>query len=345
MNRTKLFVTLSAALAVAAGAALALRPTPAASAPDHTGEPTTLVAPALVEAHGDRVELAFESSGRIVEILADEGARVRQGQVVARLDDRIARARVDGAQAALDAAKARLDLARHGARKDEKRVARADADAADARARDAAQVRDRDEQLLALNPDAITMAEVDAARAGADAAAAQARAADARLDLLEKGSRRETIAEATAAVAAAEAELVQAQVLLGQLELIAPSDGVVLRRLHEVGEQVTTMPPSTVLVIADLDHLDLRTEIDERDVAHVSVGQRGWATADAYGDRQFAGHVTQIVGELGRKTQRLDDPRARVDTRVQEVVFTLDEAAPLPLGLQMDVTLESVTDE
>jgi multidrug resistance efflux pump len=344
MKRTKLVVTLSAALAAVGAAAYALRPSPAASAPADAGQ-ATLVAPALVEAHGDRVELAFETSGRITEVLADEGARVKAGDVVARLDDRIARARVAGAEAALAAAEARLDLAKHGARKDEIRAARADADAAAAQSRDRAQTADRDAKLLALNPDAITVAEVDATRAAAETADAHARAAGARLALLEKGSRKETITEAKAAVAAAAADLEHAQALLAQLELRAPSDGVVLRRLHEVGEQVSTMPPTTVLVIADLDHLDLRTEIDERDVAHIAIGQRGWATADAYGDRQFAGHVTQIVGELGRKTQRLDDPRARVDTRVQEVVFTLDESAALPLGLQMDVTLEEVSSE
>ena len=56
-----------------------------------------------------------------------------------------------------------------------------------------------------------------------------------------------------------------------------------------------------------------------------------------------AGRVTRIVGELGRKTQRLDDPRARIDTRVLEVVVALDqapEAGALPLGLRMDVHLE-----
>ena len=69
--------------------------------------------------------------------------------------------------------------------------------------------------------------------------------------------------------------------------------------------------------------------------------QRGFATAEAYGDKRFPGRVTQIVGELGRKTQRLDDPLARVDTRVLELVFTLDDAGTaLPLGLRMDVALE-----
>src|SRR5262249_52899769 len=137
-------------------------------------------------------------------------------------------------------------------------------------------------------------------------------------------------------------DLDAANTFLSQMSMVAPSDGVVIRRDHEPGEQVTMMPPTTVLVIADVDHLELRAEVDEGDVARVAVGQRGYATADPYGDQQIAGTITHVVGELGRKTQRLDDPRAKVDTRVQEVLFTPDAPASIPLGLRMDVHLEPV---
>lgn len=339
-RRSKLLVSILAAAALAGGAfyALAGRAEPVAAA--DADEPRTLVAPALVEARGDRVELSFEQSGRITEILVDEGDKVTKGQVLARLDDRIARAQVARADAALTAAIARRDLARRGPRKDEIRAAAAEADAARASAWERGVSKDRAERLLAAEADAIPLAEVDTARGAAKATDAQARAAEARLALLEKGTRRELVVEAEAAVALAAADLEAAKTLLSQTELVASADGVVLRRLHEEGEHVTTMPPTTVLVIADTDNLELRAEVDEGDVAKIVVGQRGWATADAYGDRRFEGTVTLIAGELGRKTQRLDDPRAKVDTRVQEILFTLDDPAALPLGLRMDVHLE-----
>ena len=49
-----------------------------------------------------------------------------------------------------------------------------------------------------------------------------------------------------------------------------------------------------------------------------------------------------MTRELGRKTVRDDDPRAKVDTRVLEVVSRFDHAPgePLPLGLRMYVHLE-----
>lgn len=302
---------------------------------------TVLVAPGIVEAQGDRVELGFEASGRIAELAVDEGDRVAAGQVLGRLDDRVARARVARAEAAVGMAKARRDAAMRGARTDEIKAALADADAAAAQAKERGIARDRAEALLAANPGAIPMAEVDTARGLADASAAQARAASARASLLRAGSRVEAIAEAKAAHDAALAELEEARAFLAQHELRAPRAGTVIRRLHEVGEHVTTMPPTTVLIVADTSRLELRVEVDEVDVARVRVGQVAWATALAYGDQRMPGRVTRVVGELGRKTQRLDDPRARIDTRVLEVVVALDQApAALPLGLRMDVHLE-----
>lgn len=304
---------------------------------------TVLVAPGIVEAEGDRVALGFEASGRIAALAVDEGDRVDAGQVLGRLDDRVARARVARAEAAVGVAKARRDAAMRGARADEIKAATADSDAAAAQAKERGIARDRAEALLAANPDAIPMAEVDTARGLADASAAQARAAASRASLMRAGSRVEVIAEAKAAHDAALADLEEARAFLAQHELRAPRAGTVIRRLHEVGEHVTTMPPTTVLVVADTSKLELRVEVDEVDVARVQIGQTAWATALAYGDQKLQGRVTRVVGELGRKTQRLDDPRARIDTRVLEVVVALDEApdvGALPLGLRMDVHLE-----
>jgi multidrug resistance efflux pump len=338
--RSKLGAALLLSAFAVGGVAWSRSNAPAAPAIAAPTAPT-LVAPGIVEAEGDRVELGFEASGRIAELTVDEGARVTAGQVLGRLDDRVARARVARAEAAVGVAKARRDAAMRGARTDEIKAALADADAAAAQAKERGIARDRAEALLAANPDAIPMAEVDTARGLADASAAQSRAAAARASLLRAGSRVEIIAEAKAAHDAALAELEEARAFLAQHELRAPRAGTVIRRLHEAGEHVTTMPPTTVLIVADTTKLELRVEVDEVDVARVTLGQTAWATALAYGDQKFPGKVTRVVGELGRKTQRLDDPRARIDTRVLEVVVSLDQApASLPLGLRMDVHLE-----
>ncbi|HEX7836499.1 MAG TPA: hypothetical protein VF469_03500, partial [Kofleriaceae bacterium] len=94
-----------------------------------------------------------------------------------------------------------------------------------------------------------------------------------------------------------------------------------------------------VLSMADLSQLEIRAEIDEADVARVALGEAAYATADAYGDRRFPVTIHRVTRELGRKTVRDDDPRARVDTRVLEVIARFDGApgVPLPLGLRVQV--------
>jgi hypothetical protein len=108
-----------------------------------------------------------------------------------------------------------------------------------------------------------------------------------------------------------------------------------------VGNVITAASPQTIVTVADVSALEIRAELDERDVAAVGVGQHGFATADAFGDEHFALHVVRVTGEVGRKTLPLDDPRARVDSRVVEVLLRFDDtpAVSLPLGLRMFVHL------
>jgi len=314
------------------------RETPnAAAQPQAIVRPQTLVAPGRVEPIHDAVKLAFEAPGRIVAIEVDEGSVVTAGQVLARLDDRLAKARVDAATAQLAQAKARYTFARRGPRGEDIAAARAEADAAAAAAahRDAEQLRS--EQLGRSG--AVASSVVDADDAAARVAKAQSNAASARFQSLAKGTRVEQIEEAAAAIALAQAELDAAKVALDQTVLRAPSGGLILRRTAEVGALVTTMVQMPVVSMADVQKLEIRAEVDEADVAAVAIGMKAYVTADAFGTKQFPVTIKRITRELGRKTVRDDDPRARVDTRVLEVIAEF-EGAPgveLPLGLRVSV--------
>jgi len=327
------------ALPIAAGSYLwfGRETQPAAAQPTITARPSTLIAPGRIEPERDAVMLAFEAQGRIVEILVDEGAAVKANQVLARLDDRMPRARVAAATAQLAQAKSRFTFARRGPRNEDLAAARAEADAAAAAASHRTAEQARSEQLGKVG--AVADSIVDADGAAARVAAAQAQAATARYQSLAKGTRIEQVEEAAAAIQLAQAELDAAQVALDQTVLRAPTDGVILRRYAEVGSLVTFQTPSPIVSVADLRTLQVRAEIDEADVASVAVGQAAYATADAYGDRKFPVRITRITHELGRKTVRDDDPRARVDTRVLEVtaVFEGVPGVALPLGLRMSV--------
>lgn len=295
----------------------------------------TLIAPGRIEPDRDPVKLAFEAQGRIVEIRVDEGDTVVAGQVLARLDDRMARARLAAAEAGLAQARARHDLARRGPRREDIHAAQADAEAATAAAAHRGAEQARSERLGALG--AVATAVVDADDAAARVATAQASAATARATSLARGTRSEQVAEAAAAVALGQAEVAAAQVALDQMSLLAPHAGVIVRRTAEVGALVTLMAPAPVLTLADLDTLEIRAEIDEADLSSIAVGKAAYATADAFGTRQFPVEIVRLTRELGRKQTRDDDPRARVDTRVLEVIarFRTKPDLALPLGLRM----------
>lgn len=328
---------LAALPVVAAGALWFGRDTKSASAQSTITAPAILVAPGRVEPVRDPVALAFEAGGRIAEIAVDEGDTVTKGQTLARLDDRLAKARVAAAQAAVAAADANYQLLRRGARKEDLDAAKAEVEAARTAAEHRASEQARSEKLGAVG--AVASSSVDADSAAARVAAATANAATARYQALAKGSRTEQILAAHAQLDAAKADLAAAEVALDQTILRAPQDGVVLRRFSEVGTLVTNVNPTPIVSIADLSVLEVRAEIDEADVAAISLGETAYATADAFGGTQFPVKITRITRELGRKTMRDDDPRARVDTRVLEVIAQFDgkTAAQLPLGLRMYV--------
>jgi HlyD family secretion protein len=339
MNLKKTLV-LALPVALAGGWIAIGHPPTVASANTEVGTPAVIVAPARVEPLHDPVALAFQTGGRIVAIDVDEGDVVKAGQIVAHLDDRLATARVAGAEAALAQARARDELAHHGPRREDLAAAKAEAAAAAAEADHRSAEQGRSEQLGRVG--ALASASVDSDSTAARVSSATAAAATARYQALARGTRSERVAEADAAVEAAAADLAAARVALDQTLLKAPRDGVVLRRLAEVGTLVGTLTPLPVISVADLSTLELRAEIDEADVAAIRVGKAAYATADAYGDEKFPIHVIRLTRELGRKTVRDDDPRAKIDTRVLEVVGRFDHAPgePLPLGLRMYVHLE-----
>jgi HlyD family secretion protein len=339
-NRTWMFLATAGLAGTLGYRALTGAPVAAATAPAPAAP--GLIAPGRVEPHRAAIALMFDQPGRIREVLVEEGAHVVAGQVVARQDDRGARARVGAATAAVAIAQAQLDQLRRGARPDERAAARAEAEAAHAAAVESAAARVRADHLTAVA--ALAAADADRERARAEVDAAHADAADARARLVTRGARVEELRAAAARLDLAQAELVAAQVALDQTELRAPSEGVVLRRLAEPGAMVSPTIPTPVIELADRRALELRVEIDEADVGRVALGQRGAARALAWSDRAFPGRITRITAAVGRRVTEVDDPRARVDTRVLEVVFTLDDAGPaqaLPLGLRMDVALDA----
>jgi len=155
------------------------------------------------------------------------------------------------------------------------------------------------------------------ANAGVWAAVSQRDALQARLDLQRAGSTPERIAAAEAGVAQAEASLEAAKAALERTAIRAPFDGTVAELDVDAGD--TAAPGQVLVVVATLDHLEVRTEdLTELDVVRVAVGQPVEVTLDALPDQSFEGHVTRI-------DQQSVDYRGDV---TYPVIIELDEDVP-----------------
>lgn len=310
-------------------------------------EPMPLVghlgAPGTIEPADEAMNLITQSAGVVKEILVKEGDQVVAGQVLVRLHDEVEAAIVAGARADVEAARAQLAKVLRGARIEDVRDGEALAEAARLSAEQSRREATRVAALQAR--DAASQDEADAAEAKAQVDARTAAAAEARFRALANGSRREDVALARAQLEQAEARLAQAQAQLDRLVLRAPIAGEILDVLVRPGELVNPLQPQAgaALIMGDTTRVRARLQIDERDVARVKVGQRGWVTAAAYGAQRFPGHVVEVNRRMGQKTLVTSDPGEKLDVQVLDVILELDGTPPVIQGLRVTGTLEDAS--
>jgi HlyD family secretion protein len=138
-------------------------------------------------------------------------------------------------------------------------------------------------------------AELRLAEAGVWTATAQRDVAEAERDTLQAGATPEEIAAAEAAVTQAQAEVQAARAALERATLRAPFAGTVAALDVSPGEAVT--PGQVVLTLADVRHTRAETtDLSERDVDHVSVGQRATVFVEAL-NTEIAGRVMDIASQ------------------------------------------------
>lgn len=207
----------------------------------------------------NQVEIGSELSGNVAKVNVDVNDEVKAGQVLAALDTTRLKAQVLQAESSLATAQAR--------------VLQADAGAKEARANFARleKVRELSGNKLPSQQD-IDVAEAAVARADGELAAAKASVAQARASL-------DTV-----------------RTDLSKTEIRSPINGVILVRSVEPGQTVAASLQAPVLFIMaeDLKKMELHVSVDEADVGSVQLGQQASFTVDAYPNRRFSAHITQV---------------------------------------------------
>jgi HlyD family secretion protein len=282
-----------------------------------------------------QVQLAFNNSERIAAVLAQEGDRVRQGQVLARLDTSRLEPQVAQAEAQAEAQRHVVDRLHNGSRPEEIAQARANLGAAKAEAVNARRQYDR---LTVLSPGrAVSQQELENARAALDVAEAKLTASQKALDLVVAGPRKEEVAEAEARLRAAEALLALLRQQFADAQLVAPVDAVVRTRLLEPGEMASPQRPVFALAITDPKWV--RAYVSEPDLGKVRPGMAASVAVDSYPGRRFDGWVGFVspVAEFTPKTVQTEELRTSLVYEVR--VFVKDPSDELRLGMPATVYL------
>ncbi len=326
MTRTFLIFGLKALRLIAAGVAWRLM--------QGDNAPTHLTLYGNIDLR--QVQLSFNNSERIAAVVVQEGDRVKQGQLLARLDT--ARLEPQLAQAEAQAA-AQLQVVkrlRSDSRPEEIAQARANLQAAQADLANARQQYERWKSAAEISAGrAVRQQDVDNARTAVQVAEARLAVVEKTLDLAIAGPRREEINENEARLKAVAA---QASVLRQQLkdaQLIAPVDAVIRTRVMEPGEMASPQRP--VFALAIIDPKWVRAFISEPDLGKIKPGMPAAVVVDSFAGRRFEGWIGFIspIAEFTPKTVQTEELRTSLVYEVRVFVKDLDDE--LRLGMPASV--------
>jgi HlyD family secretion protein len=286
-----------------------------------------------------QVDLAFNNSERISEVLVQEGDRVTRGQVLARLNTDRLKPQAAAVEAQVEAQRAVVEKLHHGSRPEE--IAQAQANVASAKA-DLVNAEQQWQRLTALatltTGRAISQQDVDAAKAALDTAHARLAVAERGLDLSAIGPRAEDIAQGEAQLRVNQAQLDLLRRQLADAEVIAPCNAVVRSRLLEPGEMVSPQRP--VLNLAITDPKWIRAYVSEPDLGKIHPGMRASIGADSFPGRTFSGWVGFIssVAEFTPKAVQTEELRSSLVYEIR--VFVQDPQDEMRLGMPATVQLQ-----
>ena len=288
-----------------------------------------------------QVSLAFEGSGRVAALRADEGDSVRAGTVLAVLDTRTLALQAEQARAQIEVQRQNLLRLRNGARPQElaqarSRVTEAQADAARAE-RELARLQ---EIAASTQGRGVSPQDLDRARTNVQVTRARVQEQQEATRLTELGPRAEDVSGAAAQLAAAQAQLALLQHQINQGELKAPVDAVVRSRLLEPGDMATPQRPVFALALAQPKWV--RVYVSETDLGKVKPGMAARVVTDSQPDRPLQGQVGYIssVAEFTPKSVQTEELRTSLVYEVR--VMVEDGGNALRLGQPATVRIPLV---
>lgn len=312
-------------IALLAGAFMVWRFTSAASLlfGPNAGDNTILVS-GNIEAHESMLSFT-DVQAPISELAFDEGAVVKAGAVLARLDDRLYRqqTKIDGtnvqiAVAQLAVSQSNLAAASSNVVSDQFDLSEKQRDYA----RDAELVK---ASAVSLQARDLALTALNQSQATLDHDQAMVLTARANIGLAE------------ADLAAAQAKLGLDDIMLGYTVLTAPFDGVIAVREAELGELAG--PGVAIFMLDDLDHVWLRAYVNETDLGKIRLGEAVNVTTDTYPGHVYHGQISFVSpeAEFTPKTVETNAERVTLVYRIRIDIY--NPAHELLPGMPADASI------
>lgn len=290
-------------------------------------------APGRVEPKDGEISLGVTFLGRVEEVLVAVEDKVEEGELLVRLDDAEARAKLASAETEAEALREDREKAFASGRED---------------------VRKAEDAIYSAER-AVTGARIEldyAIAAKRKGTGTEQSVRDARRRLREANDRleRERInyvkaqskanlpapSRAESAVSAARAEVRMAEALLEKTRIRAPKAGTILQVNAKQGEIVSPSPGRALIVTGDMSVVRVKAEVDEGDVSKIRLGQSAFVRALSFPGKDFDGKVRRIAPSLGQAKIGPRGPRRANDVEVMEVTIELDGSVPLLPGMRVD---------
>ena len=269
------------------------------------------------------VSLAFQVSGKIESLNFEEGEKVKKGDVIAVLDNALYKEYLKQIEAQVEVQKAQIQKLEKGYRKEDIAKARATMEQKKVLMENAHSTFKRYEKLFTAN--STSEDKYDAAKTAYESEKALYAYAKSSLELLENGYEKEDILSAKAQLSALISQKNQHQIHLNDTILYAPSDGMILTRVHEEGSIVNAS--QVVVEMAKEDKYWIRSYISEKYLGLVKPGMKALIYTDNNKAKAYHGKVSFIspLAEFTPKSVQTEDLRTDLVYRFRIVLDTYDD--------------------
>lgn len=281
------------------------------------------------------VNVSFKLAGKINERTVNEGTPIKEGDLIARLDNTDLIQELELKKAELRVAESVLAELETGTRPEEIEQAEALSELSKAEAKSAQTEHRRQKELL--DKKVISAREYEMAETAMRVTDARAREITARLTLLKNGPRKEQISAARARTEQMQQSAALAQTRLNYATLVSPLTGIVLAEDTEAGEFVS--PGTPVVTIGDLNHVWLRAYLNETDLGRIRVGQSVQVKTDTYPDKVYDGRVSFISDQAEFTPKNVQTEKERTKLMYRIKIDILNENMELKPGMPADATI------